>query len=253
MKRIIFSVLCITVSLSMYAQHFYYRLDVATNNIYSFAVANLATAGLNTLVDDMLFDNAYTYTYIQTKDNQQSVESKGYKIAGITARDLFSDVTTGLKLGYQSYYPSALNWGIYGSAHYRINQFKTVSSGQEDVSRHNVQRLLLGGGLFFNIGDIESSTKVVIEAGLRYEMPLHYKGMDGLKLSDAFNKGLSSHYAIRINGNGAFQGLGVYADIPHYNLFKEIGKQKIGSNIRMFTFGIVYTITPWKIKELYDL
>lgn len=253
MKKIILSILCIVVSLNIDAQHFYYRLDVGTNNIYSFAVANLATAGLNTLVDDMLFDNAYTYTYIQAKDNQQSVETKGYNIAGITARDLFSDITTGIKLGYQSYYPSTLNWGIYGSAHYRINQFKTIYPNYDDAFRHNVQRLLLGGGLFFNIGNIESSTKVVIEAGIRYETPLHYNGINGLKLSDALNKGVSSHYAIRINGNGAFQGLGIYADVPHYKLFKETGKQKVSTNVRMFTFGVVYTITPWRIKELYDL
>ena len=45
------------------AQHLYYRMDVATNNIYTFAAANLATAGINALTDEMLFDNAYTYTY----------------------------------------------------------------------------------------------------------------------------------------------------------------------------------------------
>ncbi len=52
------------------AQHLYYRMDVATNNIYTFAAANLATAGINALTDEMLFDNAYTYTYIQNVDKK---------------------------------------------------------------------------------------------------------------------------------------------------------------------------------------
>lgn len=252
MKRLLICIICLLGYLNTYAQHFYYRLDVATNNIYTFAVANLATAGLNTLVDDMLFDNSYTYTHIKTIDNQKSVDLKRYKVTGISIPDLFGDITAGAKLGYQSYYPGAFNWGIYGSAHYRINQFKTSSDNQEETFNHSLQRLLLGGGIFFNIGDIESSTKVIIEAGLRYETPLRYSGVKG-NLSNMLNKGFSSHYAIRINGNGSLQGLGLYVDIPHYSIFKKAQEQSVGFNMKMFTFGFVYTITPWKIRDLYDI
>lgn len=253
MKSLILTIVCILSFTQIRAQHFYYRLDVATNNIYSFAVANLATAGLNTLVDDMLFDNAYTYTYLQTKENKKVLDINGYKITGMTARELFSDMTAGAKLGYQSFYPGAFNWGIFGSAHYRVNQIRTILSGQDENYRHNVQRLLIGGGLLFNLGDVESRTRFVIELGLRHEIPLRYNCSNGIKSTDVINSGLSSHFAIRINGNGALQGLGVYADIPHYRLFKNASVLSTGSNIRMFTFGFVYTITPWKIKDLYDL
>ena len=82
-------------------------------------------------------------------------------------------------------------------------------------------------------------------------MPLSYKGPSGLKADDMLNSGLSSHFALRINGNGALQGLGVYADIPHYDLFKKTGKGMATPNLKMYTFGIIYTITPWKIKEVY--
>ena len=230
------------------AQHFYYRLDIGTNNIYSFAAANLATAGLNALADKMLFDNAYTYTYINTSDN---LDTKGYNVAGMTARELFSDITVGGKLGYQSFYPSSFNWGIYGSAHYRVNQFKTSVSGLNEEHHTDIQRLQLGGGLLFNLGDIESSTRVVIEAGLRYELPINYNQCNGQKVSDVLNGGLSSHFALRINGNGVLQGLGVYADIPHYNIFKNSGNKSVMPNLKMYTFGLIYTITPWKIKEMY--
>lgn len=253
MRKIGLSILCGMISFHMCAQHFYYRLDVATSNVYSFVVSHLATAGLNTLVDGMLFDNSYTYTYMQKTDNIRSMDVNGYKVTGLTARELFGDVTTGAKLGYQTYFPAMVNGGIYGSAHYRINQFKTIESGHEDIYRHNLHRLLLGGGLFFTIGDIESSTKWVVEAGIRYEMPMRYAGIPGMRMADALNKGLSSHYAIRINGNGVLQGVGIYADIPHYSLFTEMGKQVVGSNLKMFTFGVIFTITPWKIKNLYDL
>lgn len=233
------------------AQHLYYRMDVATNNVYSFAVTNLATAGLNALTDRMLFDNAYTYTYINDIDQNSGMSIKNPNVLGISARDIFGDITVGGKLGYQSFFPGSFNWGIYGSAHYRVNQYKVDNEIREEYYRNNVHRLLLGGGLLFNFGSIDSSTRVVFEASLRYEMPVHYKGVSGLKQSEMLNKGLSSHYALRINGNGVLQGLGVYADIPHYNLFKKSGVQYGTPDVKMYSFGIMYTITPWKIKDIY--
>lgn len=233
------------------AQHLYYRMDVATNNIYTFAATNLATAGINALTDEMLFDNAFTYTYIQNVDKNSNVNIKNPNILGLTARDIFSDITFGGKLGYQSFFPGSFNWGVYGSAHYRVNQYKVEADNTDASFRNNVQRLMLGGGVLLNLGSVESSTKIVLEAGLRYEIPIYYKGISDLKQSEMLNKGLSSHYALRINGNGLLQGLGVYADIPHYKMFKKSGIQYGTPDVKMYSFGIMYTITPWKIKDIY--
>ena len=233
------------------AQHLYYRMDVATDNIYTFAAANLATAGINALTDEMLFDNAYTYTDIQNVDDNSNASIKTPNILGLTARDVFGDITVGGKLGYQSFFPGSFNWGVYGSAHYRVNQYKVEYDDPEASFRNNVQRLMLGGGILLNLGSVESSTRIVLEAGLRYEIPIHYKGISELKQSELLNKGLSSHYALRINGNGFLQGLGVYADIPHYKMFKKSGIQYGTPNVKMYSFGIMYTITPWKIKDMY--
>lgn len=227
--------------------HLYYKLDVGTNHIYSFAISNLATGWLNALADRMLFDNAYSYTYLNDIE-KNGYKSKQYSITGVTARDFFSDITTGVKIGYQSASPDAFNWGIFGSAHYRVNQFKTSLNGSDDVIHNDVQRLLIGGGVLLSFGNIESKTRFTFEAALRYEMPLSYKGHYG-NGTDLLNKGLSSHYAVRVNGSGALQGLGIYADIPHYDLFKDRPK----GNLKMYTFGIIYTITPWKIIKEYDL
>ena len=248
MRKILLALLIVPMLKTAMAQNFYYRLDIGTNNIYSFAAANLATAGLNALTDKMLFDNAYTYTYINTSSN---LDAKGYNVTGMTARELFSDFTLGGKLGYQSFNAGSFNWGIYGSAHYRINQFKTTISGQSEEHHTDIQRVQLGGGLLFNLGDIESSTRVVIEAGLRYELPISYNQLNGQKVSDVLNSGLSSHFALRINGNGVLQGLGIYADIPHYDMFKNTGGKSGLPNLKMYTFGLIYTITPWKIKDMY--
>lgn len=248
MKKIFILVLSILLVGNVYSQsHLYYKLDVSTNHIYSFAISNLATGWLNALTDRMLFDNAYSYTYLNDID-ALNYKSKQYSITGITARDFFSDITVGAKIGYQSASPDAFNWGIFGSAHYRVNQFKTSMNNSDAVLHNDVQRLLFGGGILLSFGNIESRTRLTFEAALRYEIPLCYKGYYGSD-TDVLNKGLSSHFAMRVNGSGVLQGLGIFADIPHYDLFKDKSK----GNVKMYTFGIIYTITPWKIKREYGL
>ncbi len=248
MKKILILALSLMAVEQTYSQsHLYYKLDVGTNHIYSFAVANLATGWLNALTDRMLFDNAYSYTYLNDLDNT-GYKSKQYSITGITAREFFSDVTAGAKIGYQSASPEVFNWGLFASAHYRVNQFKSSINNIDDELHNDIQRLLLGGGILLSFGDIESSTRLTFEAALRYEMPLSYKGLYG-NSTNLLNKGLSSHFAIRVNGYGVLQGLGIYADIPHYEIFKD----RESGNLKMYTFGIIYTITPWKIKGQYGL
>lgn len=227
------------------AQHFYYKLDVGTSNIYSFAVTNIATAWLNKATDRMLFNAAYTYTHPAVTGTGADLKTRNYNVAGITAHDVFADITTGAKLGYQSFSPGLFNWGIFGSAHYRINQFESKFAGAGHYGHNNLQRLQVGGGLMLNLGEMESPTRVTVEAGLRYNIPLKGKDADGTIPLETLQKGLSSHYAIRINGRGALQGIGIYADIPHHKVWKT---PEGSTNVKLYTFGIVYTITPWKIK-----
>lgn len=251
-RKILFISVLLLAGQYALAQHFYHRLDVGTGNIYSFVAGNLITAGLNAAADDMLFDNAYSYTHTKLSAVGQSVDTKGYNVMGLTARDLFNDVRLGAKLGYQSFSPGSFNWGIYGSAHYKVNRFKTALDGGADLSKHNVQRALLGGGVMFILGNIGSSTRVIIDAGLRLDMPISYKGACGNKAADVLNSGLSSHYSIRFGGTGRLQGVGVYADIPHYNMFKSGGPYFDNPKMKMYSLGIIYTISPWKTKNAYD-
>lgn len=234
------------------AQHFYHRIDVGTNNIYTFVASNLITAGLNAATNDMLFDTSYNYSYLDLSANE-SVNTKNYDMLGLTARDIFSDVRIGTKLGYQSFNFGTFNWGIYGSVHYKLNQFKTQVEGMDVFAKHKIQKLMLGGGLMMILGSMENSTRVIIEAGLRYDTPLSYKGGCGEEVNNILNSGLSSNVSIRFGGTSWLQGLGLYADIPHYNMFKSGGGYLNNPQLKMYSFGIVYTISPWKFKDAYDL
>lgn len=246
MKKLISIIILAFFCSKISAQHFYHRLDVSTGNIYSFVASNLATAGINALADDMLFDNAFNYTYVNLSSENQPLKTKMRDIAGLTARDLFNDVRLGVKLGYQSFNPGNFNWGVYGSAHYKINQFGIDES--DVVTNNIIHKVMIGGGMMFTLGNIESYTKVIIEAGLQYDIPLKYKGQFGTDVDNVLSKGLSSHFALRFGGTSWLQGIGLYADIPHYNMLKD----NIKCNLKMYHFGIVYTISPWKMKAAYD-
>lgn len=246
MKKIL--LLCLAGAISLVpakAQHFYYKLDVGTSNIYSFAVANIATAWLNKATDRMLFNAAYTYTHPAVSGASPELKARNCNVAGITARDVFADITTGAKLGYQSFSPGMFNWGIFGSAHYRINQFETKPAGADRYGHNNLHRLQVGGGLMLNLGEMESPTRVTVEAGLRYNIPVKGKDGAGTVPLETLRKGLSSHYAVRINGKGALQGIGLYADIPHYKVWKMPADI---ANAKLYTVGLIYTITPWEIR-----
>ena len=83
MKRtILIGMLSVTMLAQTKAQHFYYKLDVGTSNIYSFAIFNIATAWLNKLTNTMLFDNAYTYTHLNTTGQADRYKTRNYDVTG---------------------------------------------------------------------------------------------------------------------------------------------------------------------------
>lgn len=247
MKRIKTIMLALIIALvhnTVTAQNFFHRVDIETGNLYTFVASNLLTAGINKLTDDRLLDTGFSYTWGNLADTPQSDKYRNYNLAGITARDLFSDVTTGLKLGYQTFSPGAVNFGIFGSAHYRLNQFKYEISDEQ--FHHRVQRVAFGGGVFFTFGSIEQSQRVIVEAALRYNIPIGYNGCWGEKAKDIINEGMTSHYSIRMGGFGKLQGLGIFVDIPHYNLLKNNSSFNL-PKLRLYTIGITYTIMPWNV------
>lgn len=250
MKKILTAALSALLAVPAFGQHFYHRLDVGTSNVYIDALAGAVTGAVNGMTNDMLFDCAYTYTFMPTSGNDALYDDvKRYKSYGFKAHDLFNDVTTGARLGYKTARFGTFNWGIFGTAHYRLNRFKTVSSTVDDaLLRHNVQRLQLGGGLLFEFGKTDKPTKVTLEAELRYDMPIKYKGLEGLDASDAINSGLSSRYAIRVNSRKFVKNIGVYAEIPHYNLFDKSNTGALLPKMRTYTIGIIATVTPWSVR-----
>lgn len=224
--------------------NFYHRIDVTTGNLYTFAASNLLSAGVNKLADDRLLDTSFGYTYNTISAEGERKHARDYNRVGVQVRDLFADCSFGIKLGYQSFDFSWFNWGLFVSAHYKANRFKWEHN--EEMDRVKTQRIQPGVGVMLSLGDIESGSRVIIEAGIRYNIPTGGCGDWGDKASDIMNRGVSGHYSLRFGGRSWLQGIGIFAEIPHYHLLK--AASVAGIKLHSYTFGITYSICPWNSR-----
>lgn len=158
---------------------------------------------------------------------------------GLSARELFNNVQAGFKLGYQTYSPEFVNFGIYASAHYKLDQFK-VGYKSSDMDGHRAQRALIGATALISLGSMESPSRVIIEAGCRYSLGLSYKSALGDD-KDLPSDGFVSHFAVKLASRGLLQDIGIYTDINHFNMWNDY---KPGHKLNDVTFGIVWKITP---------
>lgn len=227
-------------------RHFYHRGDIGSGNAYMFVGTNLITAFANYLSHDILFDNSFNYTFYDCNLGGTEFKTKANNIMGLKAKELFNDFTAGVKLGYKSDSYSSFNWGIYGSFHYKINQFQLKPDGAESYANERMCYLKPGVGAFVVLGSIESDIKVQIEGALRYALPIAYKGMLGDK-TDMLDSGIQSHFALKLGGAHDFSG-GVFVDINHFDFYKDMPSD---SKFKAYTIGVTLTITPKRGERLY--
>lgn len=222
--------------------HLFFHVDFAAGNVFTAAFPSLATWGLNELTKSNIFESALEVPFYSTK----GFDVEQYDMVGFTARDLFKDIHPSIKIGYQTRKMSDLNWGIYASGEYLINQFKTQFSGF-DYESNRLQRLLVGGSAFVVIGGVDKMYHFMVEAGCRYSKALNYKGSlcDG---KSGINDGLVSHFGFKVTGAGAIQDFGIYADFNHFDLLK-----RDDVKLKMFNIGIMWTVTPGQRENRTDI
>ena len=86
---------------------------------------------------------------------------------------------------------------------------------------------------------------MIIEAGLRYSIGVKYESPWGNDKS-MLNNGLVSHFAIKVASRGMMQNLGLFADIGHFDLFKNLGSNQ---KVRDYVIGFTWTITPQQADD----
>lgn len=223
--------------------HLIFNGDIASGNPYIMAGSSVITGLLNYyLLNNAFFENSFIYGFYST--NVDGLKAKTMNPMGLTARELFNNIQLGLKLGYQTYSPEFFNCGVYVSAHYKIDQFK-VGYDDDNMHRHRAQRVLFGVTALMSLGSMAQPSRVIIEAGLRYSFGLSYISPLGND-KNQLNNGLISHYAIKIASRGMLQNIGIFADINHFNMWKNY---RPNQKLNNFTMGITWTITPQQVEE----
>lgn len=250
MKKIFFTMTLIlwgiaTASAQALGRHTYCHIDLATsNNTWAVVGAGIVTNYANIFTQSNIFESSIEF---DSKSGETGDEKMGFKdynkysllweASGFKARQIFQTLQPSLKIGYISSLPDNFNWGVYAVGSYRYTQFRVSPIKANDVySKQELQRCLIGGSLFTVIGGVSKSRHLMIEAGLRYNMGLNAKGVLGDK--DAFNDGLTSHYAIKFTGSAFAQDVGIFADIDHFDYLKS-DTQKM----HRWCIGFTYCLT----------
>lgn len=210
--------------------NFYHKVDLEFGNIYSCALASCLTGYVNYLINDAMFETGYSYPVyrINAKDGQTISHNN---VFGLSANDLLCNFQGGFKLGYQTYSPTFINWGVYDQIHYRVDNFMMSFPNKGDEENKTISNVLFGIGSVINIGRMEDGFRLSVEAGVNYSVCVN---------SDTGNScnGLISHYAIGIEGPKFVQDIKLYADISHYNVTDN------PINLSPITFGVMWAITP---------
>ncbi|MDE7441775.1 MAG: hypothetical protein K2M69_06400 [Muribaculaceae bacterium] len=239
--------LCVGV-LSAFPQsrNIYYRADVESGNVYTFVGSNLITAFANYFSHNILFDNSFQYSFLSGETNSGKIKTKPQNLLGLTARDLFNDITLGGKIGYKSDSMDSFNFGVYGSFHYKLNQFKCLWQPYEEYVEERFSFIKPGVGVYGLFGGIEHKYKFQVEAGVQYCIPSGYHGAFGNETKN-LNGGISTHYALKVGGSVDFSG-GIFLDIYHFDIYKK----EFANKFKMFNLGLTLTITPKRSERFYQ-
>lgn len=226
--------------------HFYHHIELNYSNAYSLAISSIATGYLNYLLGDAIFENGYGHEIYQGEIAGQEVKYREFNQLGVKARELFNTITPSIRLGYKTNWKGNFNMGVYAMGTYKLDQFETKMPGDNEYLRHRLQYAKAGGGLHFTFGHLESPTRVIVEAGCQYAIPIGYRGFSHDK--NQLNKGITSHFSIQMGGPKYLQNIGFFLDYDHFDTFDKNytvdGIQPhAGSTFHNFTVGFQCSVT----------
>lgn len=252
MKKFLFTVfllltLCPDGNIIMAQNHLYRRVEIGTENGWSFIGATVLTSLGNVLLHYPLFQSSMTFSAISSDGNlknymdepeydengEETGSMGGYMKAD--GKHLFNHLALGTKIGYISDKLGWVNYGLYGAAYYNLRQLRS-----EDLSfNHNIQRLQIGGGVMLVLGSVEQNSRFIADAGFRYNIPVYYQNSGEWGKSDMINTGITSHYSLKYSYKNSFS-IDFFCNIMHYNMFKNF--DIAGEKNKIYEFGLSVAI-----------
>ncbi len=256
----ILAILMVVVSNHDVKSQTYFKADFTSSNMWVDMLGIWATYGINKsidkgfVVDNYLtmnawpvdVDNAANRTYITSSSNNIN------SLWGFSFPDILNGLGTGFKLGYKHEVGSFIkNWALYGSLHATYNYFLVdMSTNGNSFTEYGNSIIRCSPGIGGNItfGKDTSPVSVLIDINLRYDIPVFYKGElgDG---AGCLKSGLSPRISMIVGGphlKKKGMNVGVFYEFMSYNLFKPSDYFTEPYSIKGSTFGINFTMFPWK-------
>lgn len=238
----------------------YFKADFTSGNAFVDLLGIMATYGVNKGVDKgIVMDNYLTFnSWSVDVDNPSTgmyIHSSSHNIDCITSvkfPDLLNGLGTGFKVGYKQEVGSFIkNWAMYGSIHatynYILMDVRTPGSHLQEYD-NSLLRCSPGIGANVTFGKDTSPVSVMLDVNLRYDIPVYYKGDFGSG-AGCINSGLSPRVSVIVGGphlKKLGMNIGVFVEGLSYNLFKKSEFFTEMANCEGVTFGINFTMFPWK-------
>ena len=262
MKKIIsiLTILVISMSSMSVKAETYFKGEMTSGNVYIDVLGIWTTYWINKSKENFVFDNYLTMSALSV-----DVDSHSNRMIIANSSDNFlkplysfkfpeflNGLGTGVKWGYQKHYFSFLkSWAIYGSLHatynYYILDVNKIGEGTEKYG-NSVMRVSPGIGANITIGKPTSPMSVLLDVNLRYDIPILYKGDLGSG-AGCLKSGLSPRITMIIGGphlKKKGMNVGLFYEWMNYNLFKPSEYFVEPYKVKGSTFGINFTMYPWK-------
>lgn len=236
--------------------HLFFKGDLQSGNMWTMMLNMGIAAWINNSAGDFRYDSYFTINAIHDSGSAGTSRMFGFK-----PHDLFVDYGTGVKVGYKSDNggESFFNWNAYGSFHYKVSSFaiNTIFNDPENRDErlmvreydNAIHKFQIGIGASAILGSEESKVRVIVDAGLRYNIPFIYSGdlFDG---AGSLNSGLSPIFSVTAAGSKHWMKkvglqIGIWMEFGTYKLFKE-SKYFDSTPYKFTTAGINFTLCPWK-------
>lgn len=239
----------------------YFKADFTSGNTWVDMLGILATYGINKsigkgfVVDNYLIMNSWIVDIDNDVNRTYIITSSSNNINSLwdfSFPDILNGLGTGFKLGYKHEIGSFIkNWAIYGSLHATYNYFLVnISTNGNLLTEYGNSIIRCSPGIGGNVtfGKDTSPVSVLIDINLRYDVPVFYKGEFGDGVG-CLRSGLSPRISMIVGGprlKKLGMNVGVFYEFMSYNLFKPSDYFTETDSIKGGTFGINFTMFPWK-------
>lgn len=258
LKAVLAVLMVLSTSMNAKAET-YFKADFTSGNLWVDMIGIWATYGINKSKGGIIVDNYLTVNGWSMNSNNNATRtyitssSKNLNsLYDFKFPDILNGLGTGIKWGYKNESGTFIkNWAVYGSIHTTYNHFYVDMSSEGNSFTeygNSLMRLSPGAGANITFGKDTSPVSVMLDFNLKYDIPIIYAGEFG-DGPGCLNSGFSPRISMIVGGphlKKKGMNVGVFCEFMSYKLFKESDYFIEPYKAEGFTFGINFTMFPWK-------